>query len=267
MKSIRLRGVNIVLDRDDPYFTHDRAAIFQVFFAGEYDRILNSIHTGDTVIDAGANIGCFTLLAAKKVGSRGRVISIEPGPSNYKKLESNIAVNGFRNVVPINAALDIVSRVSRPFREGGVDGQFDEKGNISVMTTTIPEVLKAIKVERVSSIKMDIEGAEELVFQENGIERVIEEVDSLAIEVHSESALKLIEKKLREHDFFVSPIYTEGRFISCLIRSTARYPFLAIGLYRTHIFSLATRVASDRFVRKCGKFESGILYATKHRSG
>ena len=193
MKAVRLRGVSVIIDKHDPYFAHDRAAIFQVLFAGNYDRILDNIHDGDVVLDAGANIGCFSLLAARKVGDSGLVISVEPGSRNYRRLISNIDANGFKNVIAVRAALDRVSRGDRLFREGGVDGQFDEKGDILVRTTTITEVLKDHSIKDVACIKMDIEGAEQLVFQESGIDQIIDKVDSMAIEVHSEMTLKLIQ--------------------------------------------------------------------------
>jgi len=81
--------------------------------------LLESISEGDVVIDAGANIGCFTLLAARKVGARGLVIAIEPGPNNYKRLKSNIEINGFKNDILVREALDRDSKDSRLFREGG----------------------------------------------------------------------------------------------------------------------------------------------------
>ena len=34
MKILKLRGVSILIDKQSPYFAHDRAAIFQVLFAG-----------------------------------------------------------------------------------------------------------------------------------------------------------------------------------------------------------------------------------------
>ena len=178
-------------------------------------------------------------------------------------MKSNVEINGFKNVILVREALDRESKDSKLFREGGVDGQFDENGDISVRTTTMSELLKKQPIRKVSCIKMDIEGAEELVFQESDIDAIISGVDSIAMEIHSGKAMKLIGDKLREHNFSVSSISTEGRFILNLIRRTVRHPIVAIDLYRTHLTSVALRVVSDRFGRHYGYFETGIVYATK----
>jgi FkbM family methyltransferase len=57
-----------------------------------------------TVIDVGAHAGYFALLAARLVGPRGRVVAIEPEPSNFGLLEANIARAGVANVETVNAA-------------------------------------------------------------------------------------------------------------------------------------------------------------------
>lgn len=51
-----------------------------------------------TVVDIGANIGYFTLIAAGLVGEKGRVFAFEPEPQNYAVLVKNVAANGFNNV-------------------------------------------------------------------------------------------------------------------------------------------------------------------------
>ncbi len=48
------------------------------------------INEGDVVVDLGANIGYFSLLAAQLVGARGKVYSFEPEPKNYHYLQRNI---------------------------------------------------------------------------------------------------------------------------------------------------------------------------------
>src|SRR5690606_2486426 len=53
-------------------------------------RVLRAaLAPGDAVLDAGANIGYFTLLAARAVGVTGRVYAFEPEPDNHALLAAN----------------------------------------------------------------------------------------------------------------------------------------------------------------------------------
>jgi FkbM family methyltransferase len=62
------------------------------------------IAEGDVIWDVGACIGFFTLLAARLVGERGRVIAIEPIPDNASALHANLELNGFTNVAVVASA-------------------------------------------------------------------------------------------------------------------------------------------------------------------
>jgi FkbM family methyltransferase len=55
--------------------------------------------------DLGANIGLFTLLAARCVGPAGKVFSFEPDPAAAARLRRNIARNGFANVTVVEAGV------------------------------------------------------------------------------------------------------------------------------------------------------------------
>ncbi len=60
---------------------------------------------GMCVFDVGANIGYYTLLAARAVGPSGAVYAFEPEPRNFELLARNVAENGFTNVRLFNAAV------------------------------------------------------------------------------------------------------------------------------------------------------------------
>jgi FkbM family methyltransferase len=61
---------------------------------------------GDRVLDAGANIGYFTLVCAACVGDNGRVYAFEPEPCNYRLLTDNVALNRLDSrVIACEAAL------------------------------------------------------------------------------------------------------------------------------------------------------------------
>jgi len=71
--------------------------------AGLYEldtmRLLRRLlRPGDGFVDAGANIGYFTLLASRCVGPSGRVDAYEPDPFNYQRLQQHVQDNGAANV-------------------------------------------------------------------------------------------------------------------------------------------------------------------------
>jgi tRNA G37 N-methylase Trm5 len=67
-----------------------------------FERILRA---GDVVVDIGAHVGYFTLIAARSVGPEGRVYAFEPDPENYALLVRNIELNGYQNIMPIQKAV------------------------------------------------------------------------------------------------------------------------------------------------------------------
>jgi len=60
---------------------------------------------GDVFIDVGANIGYYSILAARRVGARGLVMSFEPSHREFTRLLANLALNGCTSVVPVSVAL------------------------------------------------------------------------------------------------------------------------------------------------------------------
>ena len=60
---------------------------------------------GDIVVDIGANLGRYTVIAAKKVRTEGSVISIEANPAIFGLLTKNIQLNALTNVIPLNYAV------------------------------------------------------------------------------------------------------------------------------------------------------------------
>ena len=74
-----------------------------IYFSGlpdyaEMQFMLDYLRPGDQVIDAGANIGVYTLLALSVVGSGGRVEAIEPNPAVLPWLRDNLRINNALNV-------------------------------------------------------------------------------------------------------------------------------------------------------------------------
>lgn len=150
----------------------------QVYVLGSYEpdlvRYLKKIlRPGMTCIDAGANVGYFTLLMARSVGFEGRVISFEPTDYVFDLLKRNIGLNVFKHVVAEQLAL-FSHNGTIEFREGPPSYEvYNSAGTIthpsagnqaftsrSVPCVTLDHYLKTRHISKVDVIKLDVEGAE-----------------------------------------------------------------------------------------------------------
>jgi len=155
---------------------------------GTYERMTTNLFTklvteGMIVIDIGANIGYYTLLAAKAVGNNGRVFCFEPEPSNYALLLKNIKENNHGNVTPVKKAVTNTTGVVKLFisKEPGQHSIASDNLHqraISVDSTTLDDFFVG-KEYPIHAIKMDIEGAELATFQ--GMRNIIAKNPQLVI--------------------------------------------------------------------------------------
>ena len=128
---IKYKGFTIQIGerKDTNQFSANRAAFAQVFLAENYNPLLKHIKYGDIVIDAGANIGMFSLLASKCVGREGKIIAVEPQKENFNFLEQNKRKNGLNNIITINRALYSEDNQVLSFEGNGVSGHISSKKN------------------------------------------------------------------------------------------------------------------------------------------
>ncbi len=67
--------------------------------------VLSGLRAGDAFLDAGSNLGLFSMFAAKAVGPEGTVVAFEPETVAYGRVSENIRINGFKNVQLFKMAL------------------------------------------------------------------------------------------------------------------------------------------------------------------
>lgn len=145
----------------------------------EVQRILEArLHSGMVFYDLGANIGLFTLLAARLVGASGKVFSFEPDPEVALRLRRNIERNGFQNITLVETGVwsasgqinFVTADPSSPDRgigkfvagEGGSSGKPIECVSLDDFMSSAPAP---------DWIKCDVEGAEVEVF--HGAEKLL----------------------------------------------------------------------------------------------
>jgi len=210
---LKYKGFHINLGKRNnmEQFNANRAAFSQVFLQGTYDPLLKRLNTGDMVIDAGANIGMFTLQAARIVGPSGMVISVEPQPDNIEFLKENIRLNSLTNVRVITTALYFQDELAVPFMGNGVGGHLSKSGSIMVETVSLKTVVSMLHGKEFW-IKMDIEGGEEFIFARNQNLSYLKGLKGMAYEIHSANGIVLLNARLNDIGLKPSSVYLERDF-------------------------------------------------------
>jgi FkbM family methyltransferase len=124
---------------------------------------------GDVVVDVGANLGYYTLLAARLVGAEGHVYAFEPDPESFALLERNVELNGYENVTAVPLALGKAPGKLPLYlnaKNRGDHRVYDptgERRSVEVDVVTLDAYREDHGVERVDFLKIDTQGAECLI--------------------------------------------------------------------------------------------------------
>jgi FkbM family methyltransferase len=126
---------------------------------------------GMIVVDAGANEGLYTVLAAHRVGPSGLVLAVEPSLREIPRLRANLALNAFQHVRVIEAALSdqtgtgVLHLANDEHAGQNTLGRFIYEGTAAgttqpVALTTLDCLAAREALPRVDLVKIDVEGAE-----------------------------------------------------------------------------------------------------------
>jgi FkbM family methyltransferase len=154
------------------------SAVGKYLFAGGFEAdelayFRRQLKPGDVVLDVGANAGLYTIIAARMVGEQGHVYAFEPGEA-IELLRHNVALNRLNNVTIIPAAVsnttgtasfgvatdNAMSSLAKTDRADQTIAHWTE-----VKTMRLDDAIKDYGIDRVDFIKVDVEGAEALVFE------------------------------------------------------------------------------------------------------
>lgn len=145
-----------------------------------------------TVLDVGANVGVFALLAATR---SARVIAFEPSPEIAQYLASNVSKSNLLNVETVQAAISNVTgycslfigdapTASRVLAHSLAEGQ---PSVVAVPCFTLAEVMDSFDVDEIDLLKLDCEGSEfDIIAGTDGA--VLRRVRRIVAELHPDVA-------------------------------------------------------------------------------
>jgi len=170
--------------------TSDFRIVREIMVWREYVRPGFELASTNTVVDIGAQIGIFSSYAAKAV-PRGRVLSFEPHPDNYRLLEQNRQLNSFANMMTFNRAVAETAGkhefFASAFNTGG-HSLYEQPGaavRFEVETVRLEDVLKQQGIVAIDYLKIDCEGAEVEILRSLSVD-LLHRVERIVMEVHTE---------------------------------------------------------------------------------
>ncbi len=179
------------------------------------NALAEHLKPGDTIFDIGANVGFFSLIAARLVGPTGKVYSFEPVPANAAAIRRNAGLNGFSIDVMETAVGDSTGEIELVLTRhpGGASiiadtPSHDISGRLRVPVTRIDDLVAEGRIDVPAFVKIDVEGAEAAVLR--GMEQtcrghrpgIVCELDDATIEA-VEGKVAGVEEMLRSWGYQV----------------------------------------------------------------
>jgi FkbM family methyltransferase len=184
------------------------------FEPAEMAFIERIVHPGETVVDAGANIGAYSLFLAHLVGGEGQVIAIEPGARAAARLEENVALNGLDQVRVATVAVGAESGTREMTVAADVSNTLTVGPGTSEVISVPVVPLDDLVTGSVAFIKLDVEGYEHEALRGASIVLADRPVLQLELTDHllrrmESSALAVVEH-VRSLDYRVASVVLEA---------------------------------------------------------
>jgi len=144
----------------------------QYFDPVEREILASRLCEGFRFIDIGANIGAYSLFVAAKAGPSARIVAVEPQPEIFARLAFNIAQNPFGTVKAVACALADKPGELTLFLDPTNRGESSVRilrssagSTVRVPAMTLLALVQNEGYERLDAIKLDVEGAEDLILE------------------------------------------------------------------------------------------------------
>lgn len=181
-------------------------------------HFIRLLRTGDCVIDVGANVGYYTMVAAKLVGPTGEVHAFEASPHNFPWLQTNAALNPIANIhIHREAVTDHCGEIQFYTANAECTGYSSIRnlGDQAADVTTVPTINLDLMLDELPAtrlIKLDIEGAELLALR--GMQGLLDRDQPFLIFELDDAFLRELGCSAREQcDFMQQRDYTLHRIV------------------------------------------------------
>lgn len=182
---IHRNGLRIKLRPD----TDDLRIVKSNFVKKNYTRDFVPITRDSIVVDVGAHIGSFSIMAAK---SAYKVLAFEPEPNNYRMLKKNMELNHLENMSIFEMAVSGISGYQDIYTyQGGSSADYSlyKRGITNIKTGRIPtisveDIIRREDLPRIDFLKLDCEGAEHDILRNISFETAAK-ILGIAMETHS----------------------------------------------------------------------------------
>lgn len=148
---------------------------------------VETVRPGDVVVDVGANVGYYTLIAGKLVGDEGRVYAFEPDPKGFELLQRNVRLNGLDNVIVEQKAVSNENGTLRLFLSEENKGDhrvYDPDGegraSVEVDAVRLDDYFDGVE-ESVDFVKIDTQGAEFAILE--GMQETLRTSDDVVMAI------------------------------------------------------------------------------------
>jgi FkbM family methyltransferase len=142
----------------------------QYFDPEELTALESRMRDGFTFVDVGANVGAYSLFVAAKAGPKARILAIEPQPDVFDRLTYNIRQNPFGTIKAVACAVADKAGELTLFLDPRNKGESSVKivgpsqaETVRVPAVTLLELLREEGFTKIDAMKLDVEGAEDLI--------------------------------------------------------------------------------------------------------
>lgn len=161
---LRIHGCTVALNPHDPVVSG--ALTLGKYENAETEFFRFACRPGMTFLDVGANVGYYTALAMRTLGSGGTIIAMEPDPESFSYLRKTVALNGNVKVTCVPKAASTGSGNATLFisRDNRGDNRLYANelctGSLVVKTVAVDDLLAELGIQSVNLVKIDVQGFE-----------------------------------------------------------------------------------------------------------